>query len=241
MIRLPRPRIRRRERKPHPAEEHALSVFADEPEMQKKVQDIFKIFREGDWGKIQKEKAWELINTQILNSDAEDLRRGIRHAKIMKDPRAVLGQILLYMNVGDEESAETLKKIIETAPRKDAHREVGIAMFTHQIVNKVPEGGLRSVLERLARWYGYKEEVLEDIAKIGGNTVWLQEVWTIQETMRRKREGIDELRKKGASKEFAQEVQEFVRWQEEEQGKEGVGKEALIWGRRKKRETRWPR
>jgi len=239
MIRFPR--IRRQERKPHPAEEHALSVFADEKEMQKKVQEIFKIFREGDWGKIQKDKAWKLINERILNSDAEDLRRGIRHAKIMKDPRVVLGQILLYMNVGDEKSAEILKKLIETAPKKDAHKEIGVAMFTHQIVNKVPEVGLRSILERLARWHGYKEEVLEELSKISGNTVWRQEVGAIQETMRRKREGIDELRKKGASNEFAREIQEFVHWQEEEQGKEGVGKEALIWGRRKKRETRWPR
>jgi len=235
------PRIRRKERKPYPVEEHALSVFADEKEMQKKAQEIFKIFREENWGKIQKERAWKLINERILNSDAEDLRRGIRHAKIMNDPRAVLGQILLYMNVEDEESAEILKKLIDAAPRKEAHREIGIAMFTHQMVNKVPEVGLRSVLERLARWHGYREDVLGELSKIGGNTAWLQEVEAIRETMRRKREGIDELRKKGASMEFAREIQEFVRWQEEEQGKEGAGKDALIWGSKKKRETRWPR
>ncbi len=235
---LPRiriPRIRRKtETKPHPAEVHALSVFADEPEMQRKVRQIFRIFREREWKNVDRETAWKLIEKHILNSDAEELRRGIKYAEVLQDPRATLGQIMLFKAVGSEEHAKVLKELIDTAKRPDAHYLIGLKMFASQRVNRIPEVGMRSALEWIARWHNYKEEVLRKLKEIQNRSTWTKEIGAIKEMRVKSEDSMRELREKGASEGFAREIQEFIKTQEREQGKAGLGKDALIWERKRR-------
>ncbi len=226
------------------AEEHARAVFSGEDKMQEKISNIFRTFRERSWKNVGAKEAEDMVNRHILNADAEELRMGIRYAEVLDDPRATLGQILLYKAVGSEEHAKKLKEIIRAAkdrnPEKDVEYHVGLSMFAHQRVNRIPDVGTGAVAELLLRWHGYDENVARNLAEILGKTEWHQETRALAEKLRRT-ERARELKKKGASEEMIEEIEIFLKRQKGEQGKAGPGKDALIWRRRGKRASRRPR
>lgn len=236
MIERIRIRFKRREKRRseiEPAEEHVMKLVEGDPKLRAKVRYIFDVLSSDRWGKVPWEQARRMILTHLNNRDAEVIRRGIRHADVYSDPRATLGNILLYMTVGSDAQAEKLKELIKGTKDPDLHRILGIRMFTHQMVQKIPEVGLGAVLEELARKYKYKPEIIEQIKEIKSASVWREEIRALEERIKRELEDTSELEMKGASKEQIREIQAFVHRQEEEQGKIGARKNALIWRRKK--------
>jgi len=212
-------------------------VTAEDPTLRKKVELFIETLSKWDDPLVQQNDAIELLNRHVeKGGDTEALRTALKHASIFPDdPKATLGKFLLFFAVKHEENAGGLRKLLDATDER-FRKYLGRKMFQHQYVNKVPGAGLIPVLEAIARRYNYNKTVMDRIQRIKNSSSWNEEAESIWRKIGIKYSVGRELAEKGANQEQIKKIQEFIRMQEEEQGKGPLGKRSLIWKRKKSRE-----